>query len=111
MASALCLVSVIYFSFGRSDDPTLVHGSDRICQYDFATARSGSFATVPKRRPINPFPLCPIATDLCGTIKNRDVPDSVLIRDWKDTACGAVARPMRYFDLAAKVVGPPGRGR
>ena len=22
-----------------------------------------------------------------------------------------VARPMRYFDLAAKVVGPPGRGR
>jgi hypothetical protein len=51
----------------------------------------------------------------------RFVPDSVLImrrrrrpvflRDRKDTACGAVARPMRYFDLAAKVVGPPGRGR
>ena len=48
-------------------------------------------------------------------------PDSVLImrrrrrpvflRDRKDTACGAVARPMRYFDLAAKVVGPPGQGR
>jgi TolB-like protein len=46
------------------------------------------------------------------------VPDSVLImrrrrrpvflRDRKDTACGAVARPMRYFDLAAKVVGPSG---
>jgi methyl-accepting chemotaxis protein len=35
----------------------------------------------------------------------------VFLRDRKDTACGAVARPMRYFDLAAKVVGPPGRGR
>src|SRR6516165_17546 len=64
----------------------------------------------------------PPTTTESRTFENgRNVPDSVLIirrrrrpvflRGRKDTACGAVARPMRYFDLAAKVVGPPGRGR
>jgi hypothetical protein len=55
---------------------------------------------------------------LCPSILGGFGPDSVLImrrrrrpvflRDRKDTACGAVARPMRYFDLPAKVVGPSG---
>ena len=44
-------------------------------------------------------------------VNNSRPGEPVFLRDRKDTACGAVARPMRYFDLAAKVVGPPGQGR
>jgi hypothetical protein len=34
----------------------------------------GSFATGPRRRPIEPFPQCPDCDRICDAIENREVP-------------------------------------
>src|SRR4030088_1938447 len=41
---------------------------------EVANVRIGSFATGSSRQQVRRGPLCPIATDFCGTAKYRDVP-------------------------------------
>jgi hypothetical protein len=79
------------------------HGPKRLSPYE----RVG--CTFNSCRPRSPLEVGSFVPDSVLIMRRRRRP--VFLRDRKDTACGAVARPVRYFDLAAKVVGPPGRGR